>query len=426
MAILNFRAGRSDGDVPPGGTIAALDIGTSKVACFIARIADDGALHITGVGHQLSKGMRSGVIVDAGEAETSILAAVHAAEQMAGQTIESIAVNISNSQLHSRIVTVEMALTDAAVGDREIVELIREGKQSIMQPDMAILHCLPVCYWLDNNRGISDPRGMIGENMGADLHMVSVPMNLLRNLTQCIARCHLNVSEFVLSSHASGLACLDPDEMKLGVTVIDMGSGVTSFSVFCGGKNLYSATLPVGGLHVTSDIAKGLSTSMAHAERIKTLHGSAISSPSDDQGMIEVPQLGEDDDEGAMMPRSMLVGIIRPRLEEIFEMVRGKIEATGLDKVSGRRVVLTGGASQMLGIRDMASRVLGKQVRVGKPHSINGLADSVSGSAFSTPIGMLEYIRHRGWEEHLLHPSGNRVFLGRRFDKMVHWVKENF
>jgi cell division protein FtsA len=193
-----------------------------------------------------------------------------------------------------------------------------------------------------------------------------------------------------------------------------------------GGRNIYSDSIPVGGNHVTSDIAQGLSTSLHHAERLKTLHGSAINSVKDSEVMIDVPQLGEreEEDEPTTMPRAMLVGVIRPRMEEIFEMIRSKLEAAGVDKVAGRRCVITGGASQMLGVSDLAAKMLGKQVRKGKPMPIPGLAEAVSGPAFATVIGMLHYVRHRTWEEEILAAANAR--RGWLPERIINWFRENF
>lgn len=413
---------------PKSSTIAALDIGSSKIACLIARVDAGGEVTITGIGHQLSKGVRGSVITDISEAETSIVAAVHAAEQMAGETLEHVVVNLSASQLLSRQVTVEMGIAGDGVTEQDIADILYEGQASVRNEEQEIIHCFPVNYTLDDNKNIRDPRQMVGEVLGTDLHLVTAPASLVRNIALCVGRCHLHLDEFVVASHASALAVLEPDEMQLGVTVIDMGGGTTTFSVFSQGKNVYSDVVPIGGIHVTNDIAKGLSTALPHAERLKTLHGSAVATTQDEQVMIDVPQLGEDydADDGNQMPRSMLVGIIRPRLEEIFEMIRGKIEASGVERVAGRRVVLTGGASQLIGTRELASRILGKQVRMGRPPVLPGLADAVSGPAFATVVGMLDYIIDRPMEESFLHARrSGRGFLA-RMERLVRWVKENF
>ncbi len=408
------------------GSIAALDIGSTKVVCFIAKLEADGSTKITGIGHQLSRGIRSGHIVDIIEAETSVVAAVHAAEQMADETIENVVVNLGGVGLGSRSVTVELTVSGDTVTERDLADIIAEGRASVESDDNDIVHCFSVSYTLDGVKNISDPRGMVGEKLGADLHIITAPSAMIRNISNCLAHCHLNAAEFVVSPYSSGLACLEPDEMELGVTLIDMGGGVTSISVFAGGKNLFCDIVPIGGGHVTSDLAKGLSTSISHAERLKTLHGSAVPTSADDQAMIDVPQLGEDDaDEGNnLMPRSMLVGIIRPRMEELFEMIRSKLEVAGMDVVAGRRVVLTGGASQLLGTRELATRVLGKQVRLAKPRLINGLADAVSGPGFSSSIGMLEYARRKTLEER--HASSGNKSMPLAMMRIVDWFKNNF
>lgn len=408
------------------GIIAVLDIGDTKVVCFIAQVDHEGNLRIIGIGHQVAKGMRAGVITDMGDVESSIVAAVHAAEQMAGETIENVLVNLSGAGLTSRSICVEMEVAGASVTERDMADLIQEGSQSVITDKVEIVHCIPVSFFLDDNRGIRDPRGLFGKMLGVEMHLVMAPSALLRNLTHCIGRCHLNVTRFIVASYASGLACLEPDEMELGVTLIDMGGGVTSMSVFVGGKLCYTDAVPIGGMHVTNDIAKGLSTSLSHAERIKTLHGSAVVSNTDAQMMIEVPQLGEDDGgEGNYIPRSMLVSIVRPRMEEIFEMVRSKLEAGGVDKAAGRRVVITGGASQLLGVRELATQMLGKQVRIARPREVEGLAEAVSGTAFSTAIGMLQFVDRKVTESDVLEYDAPLIG-GTRWQRIMGWFRENF
>ena len=406
--------------------LAVLDIGTTKIVCLIGVTSEDGEFTITGVGHQLSKGVKSGVITDIAEAATSITAAVHAAEQMAGVTIETMIVSANGTNLKSRHVAVELDVLADGVSDQDIADIIYEGCASLNSEDTSILHCFPSHYALDGARHLRDPRGMIGSKLGADLQIITARESYLKNMAQCIGRAHLNVAEQVMASHASAMGVLEKDEMDLGVTLIDMGGGTTSFSVFVGGRNVYSDSIPIGGNHVTSDIAQGLSTSLHHAERLKTLHGSAVNSVRDTEVMIDVPQLGEreDEDEPTTMPRAMLVGVIRPRMEEIFELIRGKLEAAGVDKIAGRRCVITGGASQMIAVTDLAERMLGKQVRKGKPVAIAGLAEAVSGPAFATVIGMLNYVRNRLWEEEILNAASKR----KRWlpERVVQWVKENF
>jgi len=409
------------------GSIAVLDIGTAKIACFIAYIDSAGEIKIAGIGHQLSKGIRAGVITDFAEAETSIANAVHAAEQMAGGNVENVIVSLSGGNLTSRNVTVEMSLFGEEVTDRDILDIMEQARASISHSEQEILHSIPVSYYLDGARGIVDPRKMFGKKLGADVHMITGLSGVMNNLAHCIGRCHLNVEEYIAAPYASALACLEEDEKNLGVTLIDMGAGVTSFCVVAGGKNIYTDSVPIGGSHVTNDIARGLSTSLAHAERLKTLHGSAIATSSDDHIMIDVPPLGEEESEEInSMPRSALVNVIRPRMEEIFEMIRSKIEMSGVAGVAGKRVVLTGGASQLMGVREMAATILGKQVRLGRPHAIDGLAEAVSGPAFATAIGMLEYRIKKPREEQMFDAHLHRGGLAAGFERFIAWFKDNF
>ena len=196
----------------------------------------------------------------------------------------------------------------------------------------------------------------------------------------------------VVGPYAAGLACLVEDESELGVTVIDMGGGTTTIAVFFDGNLVFTDSVPVGGIHVTNDIARGLSTPLVHAERLKTLHGSAITSSSDEREMISVPLVGEEDDgQSNHVPKSLLIGIIAPRLEETFELVRDRLESSGFDKIVGRRIVLTGGACQLPGTRELAALILDKQIRIGRPRGITGLAEATGGPAFTTAAGLIHF-----------------------------------
>jgi cell division protein FtsA len=248
----------------------------------------------------------------------------------------------------------------------------------------------------------------------------------VRNLAHCIGRCHLEIAGLVVSPYAAGLACLVEDESDLGVTVIDMGGGTTSIAVFYDGNLVFTDSVPVGGGHVTNDIARGLSTPVAHAERMKTLYGSAIASAADERELITVPQVGEEDETQANhVPRSLLVGIISPRLEETFEMVRDRLESSGFDKIAGRRVVLTGGACQLPGTRELAALILDKQIRIGRPLRIEGLAEATGGPAFSTSAGLV----HFALSERAETPQRGRALTeepGGLFVRFGHWIRENF
>jgi cell division protein FtsA len=373
-----------------GDVIAALDVGTTKVCCFVARVEEEGAVKVVGIGHQLSRGLRAGTIVDMEAAEQSIAHAVHAAEQMAGEQVRQVVVNVSGGQPVSRTIPVEVPIGGGEIGEAELKRVWSQARQVQASPDQRILHAIPTGFSIDGSRGIRDPRGMSGERLAVQLHVVAAQASALRNLRTCVARCHLDIASAVVSPYAAGLACLVEDETELGATLIDMGGGTTSIAVFSEGRLVYTDSVPVGGSHVTNDIARGLTTPVIHAERLKTLHGSAMAADADEREYIDVPQVGEDEPAQANhVPKSLLVGIVQPRLEEIFELVRDRLETSGFGRAAGRRVVLTGGASQLPGTRELAQLILDKQVRLGRPAKVGGLAEATGGPAFATAAGLL-------------------------------------
>ncbi|WP_448191334.1 cell division protein FtsA [Azospirillum sp. sgz301742] len=391
-----FNGGKKPKRATRGGIVAALDVGSTKVCCFIARIEDQGNVKVIGVGHQLAAGVRAGAINDMEAAETSIGAAVHAAEQMAGETIRDVVVNVSGGHPVSHTFNAEVSVSGQEVTDGDLRRALAHARALQVGADSTLIHALPVGFSLDGNRGIRDPKGMYGDRLAVHVHVITAAAGAVRNLQTCVARCHLDIESMVVSPYASALATLVEDEMELGVACIDMGGGTTTISVFFEGQMVWTDCIPVGGSHVTNDIARGLTTPVVHAERMKTLYGSAMASAADEREMIDVPQVGEEERaSGNHVPKSLLVRIIQPRLEEIFELVRSRLEQSGFAKLAGRRVVLTGGASQLPGTRELAQLILDKQVRLGRPTRIGGLAEANGGPAFSTAAGLLIHaVRH--------------------------------
>lgn len=381
-----------------GSLLAALDVGSSKVACLIGRVVDDsGAMEVIGVSNRPSSGIKNGVVVDLDKAESAIRSCVSAAENMAapvlgGFPLRDVIVNVSGSYISSQRCSVEVQINGDGISDNDVLRALAQAQESEASEDRELIHTIPTFFRVDGQKGVRDPRGMFGENMEVDIHLVSGECSALRNLFTPIERAHLDVSGCCSSAYAAGLASLVEDELDLGCTVIDIGGGVTSFAVFHSGYMIHCDTIPLGGKTVTSDIAKVLITSVADAERVKLLYGSAIASHTDETDMIDVPVLGEDEmSKPNHVPRAYLVGIIQPRFEEIFEIIRQKLTDTGLGKVLSRRVVLTGGASLTPGLRDLAQHVLDKQVRLGRPIRMGGLPDAVSGPAFAATAGLLTY-----------------------------------
>ncbi len=416
---------------PKGSVIAALDIGSSKIACFIARVIDDeGHFEVLGIGHHAAQGIKNGTVVDLQAAETAIRKTVHAAENMAaeamkGYPLREVIINVPGVHARSHSFAIDVDVMGHEVTDHDIRRALAKAQKQALQDDYELVHTIPVGYGLDGREGVREPRGMVGETLGVGIHLVTAETNALKNMASCIERSHLDVAALCLDSYAAGLATLVEDEMDLGCTVINMGGGVTSFAVFAGGALVYADAVPVGGMHVTSDIAQGLTTSLSDAERLKNLYGHALATSSDENEMLEVPQIGEDANaQPNHVPRSLLVGIIQPRLEEIMELVRARLDDSSVNALAGRRVVLTGGASQLPGVRDLTQTVLNKQVRLGKPIRISGLADAVSGPAFATTAGLLTYVAERSDEM----PAEVMAMAepGNVWERVKFWLKENW
>lgn len=408
------------------GIVAALDVGSTKICCFIGEMDELGIIRVAGIGHQASKGVKAGAIIDMEAAEQAVLSAVHAAEQMADVTVRSVFVNLNGGHPASNSHYFEHPLRGGAIDDGDIRRLLHECGTEADDSVRSLIHAIPVGYKVDGENGIRDPRGLHGSSFGVRMHKVTAATSAIHNLVTCVSRCLLDVADVVANPYAAGLGCLVEDEIDLGVTVIDMGGGTTSIAVFYDGALIYVDSVQIGGNHVTNDIARGLSTPLPQAERLKTLFGNCLSSHADDRETITVPQVGAEDDARAVqIPKSFLVGIVAPRIEETLELVRNRLEASGLDKLAGRRLVLTGGASQLPGVAELARQILNKQVRLGRPRGLTGLAEATSGPAFSACAGLLSFaVDDRGDARGLAIPKNDTT--GGFFSRIGGWLRENF
>jgi cell division protein FtsA len=405
------------------GPFGVLDIGTTKVVCLIGRSESDGTLRVLGFGWHKGKGVRGGGIVDLDAAERAIRAAVGQAEDMADTRLSGVMVNLTCGQPESRLFNVQWPVGGGRpVEASDVRRVVSEGRLRAEIEGREIIHALPLAFAADDTERVLDPRGLFCTTLTARLHVIDAAAAALRSLGACIARCDLDIAELVSAPMAAGLATLVEDERELGATLIDMGGGTTGIAVFAEGQLLFTAQLPVGGVHVTNDLARLLSTPVAHAERLKTLYGSVQSSPDDEREMLPVPLIGEEEHQIAKVPRNMVVSIIRPRLEETFEMVKERLEHCGLSRAAGNRVVLTGGACQLAGVRELAARTLGKQVRLGRPAALRGLPDAAAGPAFATAAGLLAWAAGAGrtMQDIDLEPAAPGGF----FRRLVNFLKE--
>ena len=372
-------------------TIAALDIGSSKVCCIIAKVSKDKRINVVGYGYNASRGIKNGVVTDIGQATIAVGNAVQDAEQMANERIDKVIISIGSEKVRSILKTASISLNkNRPISDSDLEKVYLKGTAKVNVGEYSLVHCIHNSYRLDNGELLKDPHNLFAEELSINILLGLVPEYVCKNINTVIENAHLEIGGRVFDSYASGLACLVDDEKEMGATVIDMGGGTTSIASFRNGHPIYFASIPVGGNNVTNDIAYGLTTSFSHAERLKTLHGCAFLTSQDSIDTINVYPVGEEDDSCIkQIPRSELISIITPRIEETFEMVNRKLYEAGLAHDSSHRVVLTGGASQLPGVVDIAAMVLDKQVRLGKPKNILNLPDNLYAPAFATCVGML-------------------------------------
>ncbi|MEI8321012.1 MAG: cell division protein FtsA [Alphaproteobacteria bacterium] len=400
--------------------LAAIDLGSTKTSCMIAECdLKTETLHVLGVGQHASKGIKNNVIVDMEAVENVILNVVNTAEKMAGLTIKDVVVNISGEHLISEVINIRLKIPSRPITDEDLNHMISQATHVDEKKDFEIIHAIPLSYTIDGRKGIQDPRGMIGQNIVCSLHIITGDKGPVQTLVNCIHRCHLGIQAIVASSIASSFATLGDDETELGVTLIDIGGGTTDIALFVEGQVIHTESLQLGGRHISSDIAHGLSTSLAQAERIKTLHGTAVHTMADDHVTLSVAQMGDDAHESPIK-KTFLTSIIQARLEEIFEIIKDRLAQSNMHIIASKRVVLTGGGSQMPGIKDLASRVLGKKVRLGKPSKLQGLSESALNPSFATCTGLLIFAMKDMYQQQ------ETLEAESWFDSVKTWVKTIF
>jgi cell division protein FtsA len=368
--------------------IAGLDLGTTKVCAIVAEQTDDG-IDIIGIGSVPAKGLKKGVVVNIESTVQAIRAAVEQAETMAGVEINSVFAGIAGS--HIRGVNKEGV---AAIGNREVGELdvervLDQAKAVPLPSDRQVLHVLPQEYIVDEQDGIKEPIGMSGVRLEARVHMVTAASTSVANIVKCAERCDLYVEEVVLQPLASAEAVLSEDEKEIGAVLIDVGGGTSDIIIYVDGAVVHTSVIPIGGLSLTSDIATGLRTPMAEAERIKIKYGCASMGMADPDETIEVPSVGGRPPR--VIPRQVLCSIVEPRIEEIFEACRHVINETGYGDMLASGAVITGGTTLLDGMPELAEQILGLPVRRASPTGVGGLVDVVRSPSFATGVGLVKY-----------------------------------
>lgn len=418
--------------------VAGLDIGTSKIACLIGRLRPcqprdalagrSHAIDVIGISHVQSRGIKAGAVVDAGEAEQSVRQAVALAEQMAGVRVESVVLSVSAGRVHGQLIEATAEARGGTVTPHDLARAMSTAALHATAEGRTVLHALPVGYSLDGVRGIRDPRGMVAKQFGIEMNVVTADSTVARNLMLVVERCHLNVEAVVASPYVAGLSALADDEAALGAAVIEMGAGTTTIAVYSSGRFVHSAGFALGGNHITMDLARGLGANIADAERIKTLYGTVLTGGSDARELMTVPSAGDHEvDAPQIVSRGKIANIIRQRAEEIFEMVRDRLADSPFAAEPKARVVITGGASQLTGIPELASQILNRPARIGRPLGLSRLPNEAKSATFAVPAGLLVYPQFAHLEFTEPHP-GRRAATGTDgyFGKVGRWLREGF
>lgn len=369
--------------------VVGLDVGTSKVCTLVARVENGSNLRILGVGIEPTQGLRKGTVTDINSASESIARSIEKAERTSGFEINSAIVNLAGTQVSSTISKGAVGISGRVI-DQEDVYRALDSAQAIAVPhNREIVHVIQRGFNIDGQEDISQPIGMHGYRMEVEAHIITSAASTMENLRQCVSMAGIDVTQFVLNPLASSEAVLSETEREMGVAVIDLGAGTTGVAIYIKGDVFHANVLSIGGNHITSDIAQGLRLPMEVAEEVKLQHGYALLEDIEEEEFFNIVAFGSE--QSAKVDRRELVNIIEARAEEILIMVQQEIKRSGYDSMLPAGIVLTGGGSQLPGIRKMASKILNLPVRIAKPEKMVGLTDQISTPAYATSVGLLNW-----------------------------------
>ncbi len=423
------------------GVVAVLDIGSSKVACLVLRfdgtesfheaegigsMAGQAGFRVIGAATTRSRGVRLGEVDAMQETERAIRTAVQAAQKMANIRVDHVIACLSGARPRSYGLEGRIEVEADQVTEQDIARVLASCDVPDYGRGREVIHAQPINFALDHRSGLNDPRGQVGQELATDMHMLTVDHTVIQNIMHCVKRCDLELAGIASSAYLSGVSCLVEDEQELGAACIDMGGGSTGISIFMKKHMIYADSVRIGGDHVTSDIAMGLSVPAATAERIKTFYGGVHATGMDDRDMIEIGgDSGDWEKDRRSVSRAELIGIMRPRVEEILEEVKERLDVAGFDHMPSQQIVLTGGASQIPGLDGLASKILGAQVRLGRPLRVHGLPQAATGPAFSSAVGLSLFAAHpkdEWWDFEMPTES----YPARSLKRAVRWFRENW
>lgn len=404
-------------------TICGLDIGTTKICCVIAEISDSGKLDIIGIGTSPSKGLNKGVVVNIESTVESIRSAVEEAELMAGVQVESAFVGIAGGHIKGFNSHGIIAVKNREVTDLDKERVIEAAKAVAIPMDREVIHVIPQQFILDHQNGIREPRGMTGIRLEARIHIITGAVSSAANIVRSVNKAGLDVDDIIVEQLASAEAVLDADERDLGVALVDIGGGTADLALFSEDSVKYTSVIAVGGNHITSDLAIGLRTPQAEAEKIKRKHGCAVVAMVKSGELVEIPSMGGR--EPRVIKRDVLCEIIEPRVEEMFQMIYHDLETSGYLGIIPSGLVITGGAAMLEGMPEVAERVFGLPVRRGNPKGVGGLVDVVNSPQYATAVGLLLFgmkLRRNGPPR----PLKGRNLFNNITDRMKGWIEDFF
>ena len=407
------------------GLIAALDIGTAKIACLVATLDSEGRPVFAGIGHQRSRGLKSGVVVDAEEAERAVRAAIGQAERMAGVALDRVTLALGCGRIRSTRFVARAALQSGIVRPDDLDRVLAGGEAYLQRDGRTLVHVDHSDWQLDQTAGVRNPVGMAARELAVELGAVTADEGPVRNLAAIIERCHVTVGALTATPVASAYAVTTLEERRLGALVIDIGAGMTCLARFADGRLEQVEAIPVGGNHVTSDLAKGLATSLVEAERIKTLYGTLVKATSDDSELISYPVIGQEDEPTvAQTSRARIRELIGPRIEQVFDLIGERLLAGQALLPGSDAVVLTGGTSQLIGIEGAWMQRFGGVARIGRPRPIGRMPGNMASPAFATVIGLVAAGRSDAGSgsDHLRARADDTGRLGR----VQRWLRDSF
>jgi cell division protein FtsA len=376
-------------------TIASIDVGTTKVCTLVGETSQSGDLRIVGVGVSPSRGLRKGIVVNANEAAEAIVASVERAERISGYDIAQAHVGIAGAHiasLNSRGV-VGIPHGERGIADSDVARALEAARAISVPENHHVLHVIPRGYSIDGQEGVSDPRGMYGARLEVEAHIVTGSALSIQNLVKCVHTLNVDVDQLVLAPLAAGEAVLTGTERAMGVALADIGGGTTDIAIFIEGSVWHTAILPVGGHHLTNDVAICLRTPFDEAEEIKKKHGHARLDQADADQEIDIAAFGEEAHQ--RITKRQLAQVLNARVQEIASLILQEIKRSGYDGLLPAGVVLCGGTSELAGICDVMRDVIGLPVRVGRPHDLQGLVDVLTHPAYATSVGLLLWAQNQ-------------------------------